>query len=128
MARGGSAAHHPNAGPVKTFKAEPFLAIGMPSEHNQHHRSDEVHRLAVAHCRIANRVANQHVSQLSDDVLLIDDYSAKHGQWVLSQSFMSIGEGKLFAPGNLRATKDNKGYEELFNYWYVLLRHFFLKL
>mmetsp|Transcript_14427 Transcript_14427/g.22955 ORF Transcript_14427/g.22955 Transcript_14427/m.22955 type:complete len:415 (+) Transcript_14427:1-1245(+) len=56
--------------------------------------------------------------QGAHEFLLIDDYSAKHGQWVLSQSFMSIGEGKLFAPGNLRATKDNKGYEELFNYWY----------
>eukprot|EP00471_Norrisiella_sphaerica_P003405 CAMPEP_0184479108 /NCGR_PEP_ID=MMETSP0113_2-20130426/954_1 /TAXON_ID=91329 /ORGANISM="Norrisiella sphaerica, Strain BC52" /LENGTH=414 /DNA_ID=CAMNT_0026857117 /DNA_START=42 /DNA_END=1286 /DNA_ORIENTATION=+ len=52
------------------------------------------------------------------EFMLIDDYSARHGQWVLSQTFETIGEGKLFAPGNLRATKDNPGYEQLFNYWY----------
>jgi len=52
------------------------------------------------------------------EFLLIDDMSSRHGQWVLSQSFMTVGEGKLFAPGNLRATKDNPGYEQLFNYWY----------
>merc|ERR1711998_415760 len=52
------------------------------------------------------------------EFLLIDDMSSKHGQWVLTQSFYTIGEGKLFAPGNLRATKDNEGYEKLFNYWY----------
>merc|ERR1712146_229298 len=52
------------------------------------------------------------------EFMLIDDMSSKHGQWVLSQSFHTIGEGKLFAPGNLRATKDNAGYEQLFNYWY----------
>lgn len=52
------------------------------------------------------------------EFMLIDDMSARHGQWVLSQTFMTIGEGKLFAPGNLRATKDNEGYEKLFGYWY----------
>merc|ERR1711937_1801 len=52
------------------------------------------------------------------EFMLIDDMSSRHGQWVLSQSFNTIGEGKLFAPGNLRATKDNEGYEQLFKYWY----------
>lgn len=28
-----------------------------------------------------------------------------------------IGEGKLFAPGNLRATSDNPEYEKLVSYW-----------
>ena len=40
-----------------------------------------------------------------------------HGQWVKSNEFTQIGEGKLLAPGNLRATQDNKGYADLFNYW-----------
>merc|ERR1711937_13203 len=52
------------------------------------------------------------------EFLLIDDMSSRHGQWVLTQSFHTIGEGKLFAPGNLRATQDNAGYEQLFKYWY----------
>ncbi|GAB5361699.1 hypothetical protein AAMO2058_000735200 [Amorphochlora amoebiformis] len=52
------------------------------------------------------------------EFLLIDDMSSRHGQWVLSQSFHTIGEGKLFAPGNLRATLDNPGYADLFKYWY----------
>ncbi len=53
----------------------------------------------------------------SHEFLLVDDYSAMHGQWVKSNEFSSIGEGKLLAPGNLRATQDNPGYAELFNYW-----------
>lgn len=53
----------------------------------------------------------------SHEFLLVDDYSAMHGQWVKSNEFSSIGEGKLLAPGNLRATQDNPGYAELFNHW-----------
>ena len=51
------------------------------------------------------------------EFLLVDDFSAMHGQWIKTNEFMSIGEGKLIAPGNLRATQDNAGYQELFNYW-----------
>lgn len=51
------------------------------------------------------------------EFLLVDDFSARHGQWVKTNQFSSIGEGKLIAPGNLRATQDNPGYAELFNYW-----------
>jgi len=51
------------------------------------------------------------------EFLLVDDFSAMHGQWIKTNEFMSIGEGKLIAPGNLRATQDNAGYKELFNYW-----------
>ena len=43
--------------------------------------------------------------------------SAMHGQWVKSNEFTQINEGKLLAPGNLRASQDNKGYADLFNYW-----------
>lgn len=37
--------------------------------------------------------------------------------WVLVQSFYTINEGKLFAPGNLKATQDNPGYAKLVQYW-----------
>lgn len=51
------------------------------------------------------------------EFLLVDDFSAMHGQWIKTNEFMSIGEGKLIAPGNLRATQDNSGYQDLFNFW-----------
>lgn len=51
------------------------------------------------------------------EFLLVDDFSANHGQWIKTNEFSSIQEGKLIAPGNLRATQDNKGYQELFDYW-----------
>lgn len=51
------------------------------------------------------------------EFLLVDDFSAMHGQWIKTNEFMSIGEGKLIAPGNLRATQDNAGYKQLFDYW-----------
>jgi sedoheptulose-bisphosphatase len=51
------------------------------------------------------------------EFLLIDDFSSRHGEWVKTNEFTTIGEGKLFAPGNLRATQDNEGYAQLFEYW-----------
>mmetsp|Transcript_11994 Transcript_11994/g.26697 ORF Transcript_11994/g.26697 Transcript_11994/m.26697 type:complete len:268 (+) Transcript_11994:158-961(+) len=51
------------------------------------------------------------------EFLLVDDFSAMHGQWVKTNEFTKIESGKLVAPGNLRATQDNTGYAELFNYW-----------
>ena len=39
------------------------------------------------------------------EFLLVDDFSARHGQWIKTNQFSSIGEGKLIAPGNLRATQ-----------------------
>merc|ERR1711871_179080 len=51
------------------------------------------------------------------EFVLIDDFSARHGEWVKTNEFTMINEGKLFAPGNLRATVDNPGYVNLFNYW-----------
>ena len=51
------------------------------------------------------------------EFLLIDDFSARHGEWVKTNEFTTIDEGKLFAPGNLRATQDNEGYDKLFKYW-----------
>ncbi len=52
------------------------------------------------------------------EFLLIDDFSAKHGQWIHTAVFTSVNEGKLFAPGNMRAAQDNPGYADLLNYYY----------
>lgn len=51
------------------------------------------------------------------EFLLVDDFSAMHGQWIKTNEFTTINEGKLIAPGNLRATQDNEGYAKLFDYW-----------
>jgi len=51
------------------------------------------------------------------EFLLVDNFSGNHGMWVLVQSFYTINEGKLFAPGNLKATQDNPGYAKLVQYW-----------
>jgi sedoheptulose-bisphosphatase len=48
---------------------------------------------------------------------LVDDFSARHGQWLHTNEFHSVAEGKLFAPGNLRAVEDNPGYSSLLQYW-----------
>ncbi|CAD7703294.1 unnamed protein product [Ostreobium quekettii] len=39
------------------------------------------------------------------------------GKWLHVKETEEIGEGKLFAPGNLRATFDNPNYEKLVNYY-----------
>lgn len=41
----------------------------------------------------------------SHEFLLIDDFSGRHGQWVKTNTFSTIEDGKLFAPGNLRGTQ-----------------------
>ena len=46
------------------------------------------------------------------EFLLMDD-----GKWLHVKETERIGEGKLFSPGNLRATFDNPNYEKLVNYW-----------
>ncbi|GAX79689.1 hypothetical protein CEUSTIGMA_g7130.t1 [Chlamydomonas eustigma] len=46
------------------------------------------------------------------EFLLQDD-----GKWLCVKETTEIGEGKLFAPGNLRATFDNPAYERLVNYY-----------
>lgn len=51
------------------------------------------------------------------EFLLVDDFTARHGSWVKTNTFTNIGEGKLFAPGNLRAIADNPGYDALHKYW-----------
>jgi hypothetical protein len=34
------------------------------------------------------------------EFLLVDDFSARHGEWIKTNEFTTINEGKLFAPGN----------------------------
>jgi len=46
----------------------------------------------------------------SDDTSVLD-------RWKKNNTFKTIQSGKLFAPGNLRATVDNRGYQQLVNYW-----------
>lgn len=45
------------------------------------------------------------------------DGVAGRGRWARSNSFAGIGDGKLFAPGNLRAAASNPGYASLVKYW-----------
>ena len=46
------------------------------------------------------------------EFLLMDD-----GSWQKVKDTREISSGKLFAPGNLRATFDNPEYEKLVSYW-----------
>ena len=47
-----------------------------------------------------------------------DSASAESGGlWQQTGENLQISEGKLFAPGNLRATADNAGYRKLIDYW-----------
>lgn len=39
------------------------------------------------------------------------------GEFVLSHEKLQVGEGKMFAPGNLRAVKDRPAYLDLLKYW-----------
>lgn len=41
----------------------------------------------------------------------------KNGAWKISTQNLQITEGKMFAPGNLRATTDHPGYQKLVAYW-----------
>ena len=46
------------------------------------------------------------------EFLLMDD-----GKWLHVKETESIGEGKLFSPGNLRCILDNPEYAKLVNFW-----------
>ena len=39
------------------------------------------------------------------------------GEWKITIAKMEIGEGKMFAPGNLRACSENKNYLKLLDFW-----------
>jgi sedoheptulose-bisphosphatase len=39
------------------------------------------------------------------------------GSWLLTKEKLEITEGKMFAPGNLRACLENQNYMKLVNYW-----------
>lgn len=53
------------------------------------------------------------------EFLLIDDFSAKHGSWIHTNVFETVNEGKLFAPGNMRAAQDNPGYQKLLDHYFA---------
>ncbi|GFY83520.1 Sedoheptulose-1,7-bisphosphatase [Actinidia chinensis var. chinensis] len=46
------------------------------------------------------------------EFLLLDE-----GKWLHVKDTTEIGEGKMFSPGNLRATFDNPDYDKLINYY-----------
>ncbi|KAJ6317747.1 hypothetical protein OIU76_013314 [Salix suchowensis] len=57
-------------------------------------------------------------------VLALKDYPGTHefllldeGKWQHVKETTEVGEGKLFSPGNLRATFDNPDYEKLISYY-----------
>ncbi|KAL5709219.1 sedoheptulose-bisphosphatase [Ranunculus cassubicifolius] len=57
-------------------------------------------------------------------VLALKDYPGTHefllldeGKWQHVKETTTIGEGKMFSPGNLRATFDNPDYQKLINYY-----------
>ncbi|KAK6933056.1 Fructose-1-6-bisphosphatase class I, N-terminal [Dillenia turbinata] len=57
-------------------------------------------------------------------VLALKDFPGTHefllldeGKWQHVKETTEIGEGKLFSPGNLRATFDNPDYDKLINYY-----------
>jgi len=41
----------------------------------------------------------------------------KNGEWILMKDDIQIGEGKMFAPGNLRACSERDDYLKLVNFW-----------
>ncbi|KAL9418530.1 hypothetical protein AB3S75_036483 [Citrus x aurantiifolia] len=57
-------------------------------------------------------------------VIAIKDFPGTHefllldeGKWQHVKETTEIGEGKMFSPGNLRATSDNPDYDKLINYY-----------
>lgn len=50
------------------------------------------------------------------EFLLVGECSPS-GRWVLANTYSAIGEGRLFAPGNLRAVTEHPGYAQLIHYW-----------
>mmetsp|Transcript_13199 Transcript_13199/g.40579 ORF Transcript_13199/g.40579 Transcript_13199/m.40579 type:complete len:327 (-) Transcript_13199:74-1054(-) len=44
-------------------------------------------------------------------------YDPKRGVWLKTGELKKIEDGKMFAPGNLRATQTHEGYSKLVNYW-----------
>jgi len=47
----------------------------------------------------------------------VNEMTLKDGEFVQTRENLKIGEGKMFAPGNLRACKDNLKYLDLLNFW-----------
>mmetsp|Transcript_37453 Transcript_37453/g.73239 ORF Transcript_37453/g.73239 Transcript_37453/m.73239 type:complete len:322 (+) Transcript_37453:66-1031(+) len=45
------------------------------------------------------------------------EFTLNGDDWLRSNTFTEVSEGKLFAPGNLRCTQDAPGYRKLVDYW-----------
>jgi len=47
----------------------------------------------------------------------LSEFSLIEGEFVLTKDGLSVGEGKMFAPGNLRICSERPEYLDLVNYW-----------
>lgn len=56
-------------------------------------------------------------SRVQEFELRQDKSGASSPTWQLSRADISIGHSKVFAPANLRATRENHAYRELVNGW-----------
>jgi len=45
------------------------------------------------------------------------EFSLMNGEFLLTKEDLKVGEGKMFAPGNLRACKYDENYLNLLNFW-----------
>lgn len=48
---------------------------------------------------------------------IVTEYTLQKNEWYVTKETLTIGEGKMFAPGNLRAAGDNPAYARLVEYW-----------
>ncbi len=47
----------------------------------------------------------------------VHEFTLKDGEFVMTNENLKVGEGKMFAPGNLRAGKHRQDYIDLLNFW-----------
>ncbi len=47
----------------------------------------------------------------------VQEFMLDGDEFILTKENIKVGEGKVFAPGNLRACSDRKDYLDLLNYW-----------
>lgn len=47
----------------------------------------------------------------------VDEFTLVNGEFCLSKEGLRVGEGKMFAPGNLRACAERQDYLKLANFW-----------
>ena len=57
------------------------------------------------------------VEGVAEFLLVGSDWPADQGRWVLANTYNTIEEGRLFAPGNLRVMTEHEGYASLIDFW-----------